>query len=162
MLYSTIYKSIIGNITIVCNDNAVVGLLTENQKPKTNHTSKDNHPVLLKTKNWLDSYFAGENPSTNEISVFTTGTPFQQDVWKLLLDIPYGKTVTYGDIAKTLAKKYGKEKMSARAVGKAIGSNKILIIIPCHRVIGKNGNLTGFAGGLNNKSILLKHEHIVV
>ena len=107
---------------------------------------------------WLDSYFAGKNPDPNQLPLAPQGSAFRQMVWKELLKIPSGQTTTYGAIAGTIAKKLHKEKMSARAVGGAVGHNPIAIIIPCHRVVGSDGSLTGYAGGLDMKRKLLQHE----
>src|SRR5699024_1150130 len=102
--------------------------------------------VFENTKKWLDRYFEKEKPSIKEIPIAPKGGEFRQKVWKILCEIPYGQTITYGEIAKRIAKQMNKEKMSAQAVGNAVGHNPISIIIPCHRVIGKNGSLTGYAG----------------
>ena len=114
--------------------------------------------VFENTKKWLDRYFAKENPSIKEIPLAPIGGEFRQKVWKILCEIPYGQTITYGEIAKRIAKQMNKEKMSAQAVGNAVGHNPISIIIPCHRVIGKNGSLTGYAGGIERKKMLLELE----
>ena len=106
----------------------------------------------------VDRYFAKENPSIKEIPLAPIGGEFRQKVWKILCEIPYGKTTTYGEIAKRIAKEMDKEKMSAQAVGNAVGHNPISIIIPCHRVVGKYGSLTGYAGGIEKKRILLELE----
>ena len=100
----------------------------------------------------------GRKPEISELSLAPIGNNFRQQVWQILCKIPYGKTVTYGEIARIIAKENGKEKMSAQAVGNAIGHNPISIIIPCHRVVGANGSLTGYAGGIETKIKLLKHE----
>lgn len=122
----------------------------------------DNHGVLQVyeiIKLWLDDYFTGNIPDfTPPLSL--KGTDFQMAVWKILLDIPYGQVVTYGDIAKKIAAQRGLKRMSAQAVGGAVGRNPISIIVPCHRVIGANGSLTGYAGGISNKIWLLEQEGI--
>ena len=163
MLYKTYYKSPIGNLILVSDGDNLVGLYMENQKYYLNGikqelTSKDNLQVFENTKKWLDRYFAKENPSIKEIPLAPIGGEFRQKVWKILCEIPYGKTTTYGEIAKRIAKEMDKEKMSAQAVGNAVGHNPISIIIPCHRVVGKDGNLTGYAGGIERKRILLELE----
>lgn len=109
-------------------------------------------PVLRQTQNWLDGYFQGENPEQN-IPLAPAGTAFQRQVWMLLMDIPYGEVRTYGDIARQLH-----PNMSPQAVGQAVGRNPIAIVIPCHRVVGARGRLTGYAWGLENKKWLLNHE----
>ena len=110
-----------------------------------------------KKKNWLDSYFSGD-PAEVTFPLNPHGTAFQKQVWEILLTIPYGKTTTYGAIAREMARRAGREKMSAQAVGQAVGKNPISILIPCHRVVGVNGKLTGYAGGLDRKEWLLRHE----
>ena len=112
-----------------------------------------------KTKEWLIIYFSGKEPDFCP-PVHMTGTPFQLSVWKILQQIPYGKTVTYGEIAKEIAREKGLSRMSAQAVGGAVGHNKISIIVPCHRVIGKDGSLTGYAGGIDKKMKLLDLEGV--
>ncbi|MGM9529892.1 MAG: methylated-DNA--[protein]-cysteine S-methyltransferase [Phascolarctobacterium sp.] len=116
-----------------------------------------NDAVLAKTKQWLDEYFAGHCPDFTP-PLKPQGTPFQELVWQLLLDIPYGATTTYGELAQAVAQRLGKERMSAQAVGQAVGRNPIAIIIPCHRVVGSKGQLTGYAGGLERKRALLELE----
>lgn len=108
-------------------------------------------------KCWLDDYFHGI-PREIDFSIDPSGTPFQMLIWKLLLQIPYGRTCTYGQLAKQAAALAGKEKMSPQAVGQAAGRNPIAIIIPCHRVVGAKGKLTGYAYGLDRKQWLLEHE----
>ena len=120
---------------------------------------QQNHPILQQVKLWLDSYFRGENPGF-EMPLSLEGTEFQKQVWNMLLNIPYGKTRTYGDIAREMAVLLGKEKMSAQAVGQAVGRNPIGILIPCHRVIGADGSLGGYSAGLDRKRFLLDLEGI--
>ena len=110
-----------------------------------------------RAKVWLDGYFSG-NPAELSFPLNPHGTSFQKQVWEILLTVPYGKTTTYGAIAREIALRTGKEKMSAQAVGQAVGANPISILIPCHRVVGANGKLTGYAGGLDKKEWLLRHE----
>lgn len=116
-------------------------------------------PIFKQTKEWLDIYFQGKNPDFVP-PVSYSSTPFRCSVWKLLQKIPYGKTVTYGEIAKIIAKENGVQRMSAQAVGQAVGHNPISIIIPCHRVVGSSGSLTGYGGGIEKKIALLKLENI--
>lgn len=116
--------------------------------------------VFVLTKNWLDRYFDFQKPEISELPISPIGSSFRQDVWNILCEIPYGQVVTYGEIAQKIAKKRGIKKMSARAVGAAIGHNPISVIIPCHRVVGSNGKLTGYAAGLETKIKLLKHENV--
>lgn len=109
---------------------------------------------------WLDRYFAGENPevTSGRPPLSLEGTNFQKEVWELLLEIPYGKTTTYGEIARELARRRGVKTMSAQAVGGAVGHNKISILVPCHRVVGADGKLTGYAGGIERKQWMLEME----
>ena len=114
-------------------------------------------PIFEQTVRWLDIYFSGREPDfTPTVSMETT--PFRKAVWEIMLTIPYGKTMTYGQIAEKIAKQRGIDKMSAQAVGGAVGHNSISIIIPCHRVVGTNGSLTGYAGGIDKKIYLLELE----
>ena len=116
-------------------------------------------PAISKTLQWLDVYFQGHVPDfTPQLSL--SGTKFQMDVWEILRAIPYGKTITYGSIAKQLAEKNGMARVSAQAVGQAVGRNPVAIIVPCHRVVGANGTLTGYAGGLDKKFFLLNLEGV--
>lgn len=120
-----------------------------------------NLPIFTQTKKWLDSYFSGEIPRFAPQIAFPNNTSaFALRVWEILQSIPYGKTTTYGAIAKQIAREFGIAKMSAQAVGGAVSCNHIAIIIPCHRVIGINGNLTGYTGGIANKIALLQIEKI--
>ena len=114
-------------------------------------------PVVELARKWLDIYFSGREPDI-EVPLHLTGTPFQNEVWELLCAIPYGKTVTYGELAKRLAEKKGLPRMSAQAIGGAVGRNPVSIIVPCHRVVGANGSLTGYAGGVDKKLRLLELE----
>ena len=165
-MYYTTYQSPIGLITIVSNGEKLIGLWIEGQKhfmKCLNESPKENNSLELfaKTKDWLDRYFTGKAPRINELPLEPIGTPFRQTVWKHLCEIPYGKVTTYGVIAKDIAKLSGKEHMSAQAVGQAVGHNPISIIIPCHRVIGSDGSLTGYDGGLDKKIKLLELEGII-
>jgi len=117
-------------------------------------------PIFGTAKKWLDRYFAGKKPGIAELSLAPIGGEFRQSVWKILCEIPYGKVITYGDIAKKIAVKMGRESMSSQAVGGAVGHNPISIIIPCHRVVGSNGSLTGFSGGVQMKVKLLELEGV--
>lgn len=122
----------------------------------------DNIEILIKTKKWLDSYFSGKRPDINELDINLIGSEFRKNVWEILKNIPYGETTTYKEIAKILANQKEISRMSAQAVGGAVGHNPISIIIPCHRVIGSDGSLTGYAGGLDKKIYLLEHERVNV
>lgn len=117
--------------------------------------------ILSKSKCWFDHYFSGEEPCV-EVPLHLIGSDFQREVWEILRTIPYGKTITYGDIAKQIATKRGLSRISAQAVGGAVGHNPLSVIVPCHRVVGSNGNLTGYAGGIDKKEALLTLEGVEV
>lgn len=165
MVYTTTYKSPIGNLLIAAKDNKLIGLWIENQKYylsgfKEKMSEREEVEVLTKTKNWLDRYFNREKPGINELDINLIGSEFRKSVWEILKTIPYGKVVTYNDIAKKIAEQKGIAKMSAQAIGGAVGHNPISIIVPCHRVVGTNGGLTGYAGGIEKKIQLLELEEI--
>lgn len=162
MLYTDNFISPIGTITLACDDIGLAGLWLEGQKYFAKLLEKAEfqeraHPVLEQTKSWLAIYFQGEEPGFRP-PLHLVGSAFQVEVWKLLLAIPYGKTTSYGELAQVLAKQRGVPQFSARAIGNAVGHNPISIIIPCHRVVGANGSLTGYAGGLDKKKFLLQRE----
>ncbi len=163
MQYQCKYKSPLGDMLIEADEIGLTGLWFEGQKYFPHNSDEKSegqeNPVFEQTKKWLDIYFSGQKPDF-DIPLHLTGTVFQKEVWEILCNIPYGQTITYGDIAKQLAKKRGLRKMSAQAVGGAVGHNKISIIVPCHRVIGSNGSLTGYAGGIDKKAALLKLEKL--
>lgn len=121
--------------------------------------SVNNLTLFHLVEQWLDAYFQGKQPELS-LPLAPKGSPFRQDVWDILCQIPYGEVITYGDIAKKMAQKLGKDTMSAQAIGGAVGHNPISIIIPCHRVVGANGSLTGYAGGIENKIKLLEIEQV--
>lgn len=163
MVYQTLYRSVLGSILLTSDGTGLTGLWLENQKNfrsavREEMIQHDGLPVFLQTKEWLNRYFAGENPSSGEILLTPYGSPFRQTVWKLLCQIPYGQVTTYGELARRVAAVTGKEQMSAQAVGGAVGHNPISILIPCHRVVGAGGNLTGYDGGLDKKVKLLELE----
>lgn len=118
-------------------------------------------PCFKDTVAWLDDYFAGRKPGKLPEMDYSSVTPFRKEIIERMLQIPYGETVTYGEIAKEVAKKHGIPKMSAQAVGGAVGANPICILVPCHRVLGAGGKLTGYGGGMENKVALLKLEGIL-
>lgn len=153
--YINKYKSKIGDMILASDGENLIGLWFVGQKYECDlvddYIEKD-LALFNKTKKWLDVYFNGEEPDFS-LPLTMYGTEFQKQVWNILLNIPYGRTITYGDIAKKIDK-----KMSAQAVGNAVGHNHISIIIPCHRVVGSNGKLTGYAGGIDKKEYLLKLE----
>ena len=155
----------IGLITIASDGTNIVGLWLDGQKYFANTIDapmqqNDTLQVFINTKKWLDRYFTNQNPAISELPLAPSGSIFRQSVWNILCKIPYGKTMTYGEIAKIIAKQNNRPAISAQAVGGAVGHNPISIIIPCHRVVGSNGNLTGYAGGIDIKIKLLKHEHV--
>ena len=164
MLYYTTFSSPVGTLTSASDGESLTGLWIEGQKyfwePKDSPTEQTDLPVFLLTRAWLDRYFRGERPAPRELPLAPQGSAFRQAVWQCLLDIPYGKTTAYGAIAKRVAPMLGKKTVSAQAVGGAVGHNPISIIIPCHRVIGTDGSLTGYAGGLHLKRHLLTHEGV--
>ena len=162
MEYTHHYDSPLGGITIASDGNAVTGLWFDGQKYfadtlDADHTEKD-LPVFDEAGRWLDIYFGDSEPSfTPPLNMKTT--PFRKSVWEVMLTIPYGRTMTYREIADRIAKQKGVSRMSAQAVGGAVGHNAISLIIPCHRVVGTNGSLTGYAGGIDKKAKLLSLEH---
>lgn len=164
MYYITQYPSPLGPIGLACSEEALVALWLPGQPPFGKKaevlSSAAEHPILARTAGWLDRYFAGETPAAGELPLAPEGTAFRKLIWELLLEIPYGEISTYGQLAKLAAERLGKEKMSAQAVGGAVGSNPISIIIPCHRCLGAEGRLTGYAGGLHLKRFLLDLEKI--
>ena len=163
MLYVMDYVAPIGNLKIVSDEKSIIGLWIQGQKYFQStiineEISIETVLILEQAKQWLNRYFAREKPLPKELSLKPKGSDFRNLVWEILCKIPYGEVTTYGEIAKEVAQKMHKEKMSAQAVGGAVGHNPISIIIPCHRVIGTNGNLTGYAGGIELKKKLLDFE----
>jgi len=160
------YTASVGDILIAANETHIIALrIGEQQKlaPTTyQNTMVKETKILHACCEWLDAYFAGERPDISYLPLAAGGTQFQQTVWQLLRQIPYGTVVTYGDVAQEVAKQMGKKRMSAQAIGGAVGHNPISLIIPCHRVVGADGSLTGYAGGLYLKKKLLQHEGITV
>ena len=163
MIYTTHYASPMGDIMLAARDNALIGLWIDGQKYflgsiKEDIACGDDVAVLLQAKGWLDRYFGGSKPSISELTLAPEGSGFAKSVWHILCEIPFGETTTYGAIANRIAKENRLAKMSAQAVGGAVGHNPISIIIPCHRVVGSSGSLTGYAGGIDKKIWLLTHE----
>ena len=162
MVYTYHYDSPLGGITIASNGVELTGLWFEGQKYFANTLPEDYVPqetkILTEAKKWLDVYFSGEEPNFTP-PLHPNGSTFRKAVWQILLEIPYGQTITYGEIARRIAVMKNTSHMSAQAVGGAVGHNEISIIIPCHRVVGTNGSLTGYAGGIDKKISLLKLEH---
>ena len=159
--FKSTYFSPLGLLTLASDGENLTGLWMENQKffgtgLPDDAISKDDLPVFSVTRSWLDAYFAGECPSVANIPLAPAGSPFRKQVWQILMEIPYGHTSTYGDIAGMLG------TGCAQAVGGAVGHNPISILIPCHRVLGASGNLTGYAGGTDRKRFLLTLEGVDV
>lgn len=157
------YPSPVGNLHLAAKDDALTGLWLTGEKyfPDALCSAAprdDNHPVLLQAKDWLNRYFSRQQPDPAELKLAPEGSEFRHQVWKLLLQIPYGQVTTYGALAGEVARLRGVSTMSAQAVGGVVGHNPISIIIPCHRVVGSNGSLTGYAGGLDRKFQLLTLE----
>lgn len=162
MHYTTFYESPIGRMLLAADDTGLTGLWFEGQKYFARCLDRENEekelPVFAEAKRWLDIYFSGKEPDFTPPLHFI-GTDFQKEVWEILCAIPYGQTMTYGAIADQLAKKRGLSRMSAQAVGGAVGHNNLSIIVPCHRVVGSDGSLTGYAGGIERKTFLLNLEN---
>lgn len=158
MKFFSKYNSPVGILTLTSDGEFLTGVLFEKEFEEV--TREDELPVFDEATSWLDRYFAGKNPSIDELKLRPYGSEFRMAVWELLKKIPYGQTVTYGELAKEIAVITNKEKMAAQAIGGAVGHNPISIIIPCHRVVGTNGSLTGFGGGLATKVKLLEHEGV--
>lgn len=165
MVYIASYDSPLGALLLAERDGNLAGLWMDGQKyflgslreePRERQTTS----VLRQAGQWLDRYFAGERPAAGELPLAPVGSGFRREVWQILCEIPYGETTTYGEISQKLAARRGLERMSAQAVGGAVAHNPISIIIPCHRVVGSNGSLTGYAGGLQKKIKLLAHEGV--
>lgn len=166
IFYNSEFDSPVGKLTLCSNGENLVGLWLKGQKyfmdsvRGFNIIQNDNLKIFTDTKMWLVDYFNVFERYPRELALAPIGGEFRQMVWNELCKIPYGKTITYGELANRIAKFRGLEKMSAQAVGTAIGHNPISIIIPCHRVVGKNGQLTGYAGGIDVKAKLLKLENV--
>ena len=161
MQYTSHYQSPIGRILLAADEIGLTGLWFEGQKYFALRLDKEHEekeiPLFEKVKRWLDIYFTGKEPDFT-VPLHFTGTDFQKEVWEILRTIPYGQTTTYGQIAKQLAAKKERKHMSAQAVGGAVGHNELSIIVPCHRLVGANGSLTGYAGGIDKKVKLLTLE----
>ena len=161
MQYISHYHSPLGDILLAADSAALTGFWFEGHKYFALYLDKEHEekelPVFEEAKRWLHIYFSGKNPDF-QVPLHFTGTDFQNEVWEILYAIPYGQTTTYGEIAAQLAKKRGLPRMSAQAVGGADGHNEISIIVPCPRVVGASGSLTGYAGGIEKKIELLRLE----
>ncbi len=165
MQYIDHYESPLGGILLAADDIGLTGLWFEGQKyfarNLDRHYKEQNLPVFEQTHSWLNDYFSGIKPH-HAPSLHLIGTDFQISVWEILQSIGYGQTTTYGAIAREIAAREGKKHMAAQAVGGAVGHNNISLIIPCHRVVGANGELTGYAGGIEKKTALLTLEGVNV
>lgn len=167
------YDSPIGRITLASDGESLIGLWIEGQKYELGHLEKElkkegltvadiprrDLPVFKETCRWLDLYFQGKDPGFTP-KLNPGGSAFRRLIGEIMLEIPFGQLMTYGEIAKEAARRMKKETMSSQAVGGAVGHNPISIMIPCHRVVGTNGSLTGYAGGVDKKVFLLKNEGI--
>lgn len=163
MYYLTKYVSPVGVMTLACRGGSLVGLWLEGQKYygaglAEPAAEKNDMPVFAAARDWLDRYFAGERPSAPEFPLAPAGGAFRQTVWDILRGIPYGEVVSYGGVAKKAAERLNRKSMSSQAIGGAVGHNPICVIIPCHRVVGADGSLTGYAGGIRTKVKLLELE----
>ena len=163
MQYTTHYESPLGGILLAADEEGLTGLWFDGEKYYAKNLAPDHRegrcPVFEEVNRWLDIYFTGREPDFMP-PIHMIGSAFQISVWRILRKIPYGKTTTYGAIANEIAALRGLTRMSAQAVGGAVGHNEISIIIPCHRVVGGNGSLTGYAGGIDKKAALLKLEQV--
>lgn len=168
MDYIAYYNSPLGSITMASEGTALVGLWFDGQKYFADtlldpeHEERPDLPIFEQTRRWLDMYFTGKDPGFTPPIVMRTRSDFRRQVWELLLTIPFGHTLTYGAIARRIAATFGLSSMSAQAVGGAVGHNPVSLIIPCHRVVGANGSLTGYAGGVERKERLLQNEGIIL
>ncbi|MDD6967496.1 MAG: methylated-DNA--[protein]-cysteine S-methyltransferase [Firmicutes bacterium] len=150
----------LGELTLAEENGAIIGLWMQGQKyfPQLPEALKEQSPVLTQAERWLCRYFDGQRPLIQELPLNPKGSPFRREVWALLCRIPYGQTTSYAALAGQIARSRGIPHMSAQAVGNAVGHNPISILIPCHRVVGSSGQLTGYAGGLERKKWLLNWE----
>lgn len=165
MFCSTHYESPIGRLTLASDGEAIIGLWMEGQKyfgasVAETLTPNPDLPLFGVASKWLDAYFAGQRPEIGNLPLAPRGSDFRRAVWDILCTIPYGEVMAYGSIAQKIAAQTGRRSMSSQAVGGAVGHNPIAILIPCHRVIGSSGSLTGFSGGLAKKTKLLELEGV--
>lgn len=161
MIYITEYISPLGKIFLESEDGKYLTGLSFSSDKNGEGFKKHDLEIFVRVKSWLDKYFKGENPVIEEIPLKLNGTIFRQIIWEYLIEIPYGQTVTYGELAKMAAQKLGKSIMSAQAVGNAVKNNPVAIIVPCHRVVAKN-SIGGYNFGVEKKISLLKLEKIII
>lgn len=160
-MFYTEQESPVGKLLLLSDGENLTGLYMEQERrifPQWQR--REDLPVFCSARRWLDAYFAGEAPKET-VPLKLEGTAFQTRIWEILMTIPYGENRTYGSIAGQLAREMGMEKMSAQAVGQAVGRNPVSILVPCHRVVGTGGKLTGYAGGIDRKAWLLRHEGVL-
>ncbi len=160
LLFSATYDSPLGLMVLSSDGKSLSGVRFVGQKyfPVTHMERREGLPAFNAAREWLDSYFAGGRPDPRALPLAPEGTDFRRLIWDLLLDIPYGETTTYGALAAQAARRLDRPAMSAQAVGSAVGHNPISVIIPCHRVVGADGQLIGYAAGISAKHWLLRHE----
>lgn len=163
MEYTTTFRSPLGNILLKADETGLTGLWFDKENSAGERSRSEQNerclPVFEPVLKWLAIYFFGKEPDFMP-PLHLSGSPFQMSVWNILLRIPYGKTMTYGEIAGMIARERGTDRMAAQAVGGAVGRNPVSIIVPCHRVVGTNGSLTGYAGGIQRKKELLTLEGV--
>jgi len=162
--YAGRYASPLGDITLIAHGEQLISAGLKGQKhgpqlPQNAKISTECPAIFDAARRWFDRYFAGERPSPADIDTEVRGTDFQKKVWALLRQIPYGQTISYGQLSKVLAAESPSGRMSAQAIGGAVGRNPLCIIVPCHRVVGADGSLTGYDGGVHYKEWLLRHEN---
>ena len=164
-LYFTTCQTPLGEAVLLAGEAGLMGLWLPGQKPDAGLMARaqrrDSAPLLVQGKDWLQRYFCGQRPTPAEIALDPQGSEFRQRVWRRLCRIPYGELTTYGQIARELTRQTGK-RMSAQAVGGAVGHNPVSLIIPCHRVVGENNSLVGYNGGVQIKRRLLRYEGVDV
>lgn len=165
VICTTSFNSPVGTITLAATGGKLIGLWLEGQNffestIEGKMTTNDNLKIFLDTRNWLDKYFARKRPTISDLPLSPSGSEFRKSVWKILCKVPYGEVTTYGELAQEIARKRGIAKMSAQAIGGALAHNPISIIIPCHRVVGADGSLIGYAGGIDRKIKLLEYEGV--
>lgn len=168
MYYTAYYDSPLGRIRLAEKDGKLAGLWFVGQKYDLGSlgpeelTEREDSALMNRTRTWLEHYFRGEKPSVQELDLAPEGSAYRKEVWELLLGIPYGEVTTYGALAGRIAARRGLSRIPAQAVGGAVAHNPISVIIPCHRVVGSDGSLTGYAGGLDRKKALLTLEGVKI